>query len=157
MPEGENSKLIKSIAFSDKKSALDGAIQMAFSAVSKKYGQSTNAKELGVIGLKGGHDHHVDGYFFDFPQVKMIDGRWRVESPLGMKKELGRRRNYQTLGDVFDVEKRIQESEGKAYSVYVKEVLEGLAKDGKKFGAVVLEVCLRFVRTALEHITDFQL
>ena len=111
---------------------------MAFSATAARYGGDKSGAKLGVIGLEG--DGKLEGYFFKFPQVKLLDGRWRVEAPLGMKREFCRRRNFETLGDVFDLETRYQKPEGQRYRDYIVEVLEAQSHEGKKFGAVVLEV-----------------
>ncbi|RKF74961.1 Bifunctional dethiobiotin synthetase/7,8-diamino-pelargonic acid aminotransferase, mitochondrial [Golovinomyces cichoracearum] len=99
----ENSRLSR-VFFSDNGSTgMEVAIKMAFSATSKRYGNSkANQEELGVIGLKGSyhgdtlgamdcsepgifnekvHWYKGRGYWFDFPRVFMKNGYWNIKIP----------------------------------------------------------------------------
>jgi hypothetical protein len=137
----QSSRLSTQLEFKDRGSSLNGAIKLAFSATSKRNGE--DSKGMAIIGLQGGEVENVPGYFLNFPRVNLANGKWYAEPPNGMKRDFCSRRPYQTLGDVFDIEARKLESDAKRYREYVLEVLEGQVKEGKKFGAVVLEASFK--------------
>ncbi|KAG9576139.1 PLP-dependent transferase, partial [Aureobasidium melanogenum] len=104
-----NPRLSK-VFFSDNGSTgMEVGVKMALKAASKRYGWSPD-DEILILGLKG--SYHGDtigtmdlsepstynkkvewysgrGHWFDFPLVKMQDGKWVVEPPAGMEEEFG--------------------------------------------------------------------
>lgn len=116
--------------------------------------------EVGILGLKG--SYHGDtigamdmceqgtynekvnwyqgrGYWLDFPQVGMRDGRWTVEAPQGMEAEFGAAEKFESLDEVFDIG-RDDGKRRESYEKYITRTLTHLVREqGMKFGALVLE------------------
>jgi len=79
------------------------------------------------------------GYWFDYPQVKMKNGKWIVEAPAGMEGDFGLPQQFETLQEVFNLEERDHD----VYERYISKVLKRLIEEeGKKFGALVMEPVL---------------
>lgn len=156
-----NNPRLSKCFFSDNGSTgMEVATKMALTASCQRYGWETG--EVGVLGLKGSyhgdtigamdcsepstfnekvHWYEGRGFWFDFPQVKMIKGEWIVEPPKGMEEEFGEVTKFESLGDVFDLEKRTRSPAGKKYRKYIEKTLERLVKEEKKkFGALIMEV-----------------
>jgi dethiobiotin synthetase/adenosylmethionine--8-amino-7-oxononanoate aminotransferase len=73
----------------------------------------------------------------------MVNGEWMVEPPKAMEAEFGKTTKFKSLGDIFDVETRGASPAGKKYQEYIKKTLERLiTKEGKQFGALIMEVRL---------------
>lgn len=154
----QNPRLTKAFYTDDGSTAVEVGIKMALRAACKRYEWDGSTEEIGVIGLKGSYhgdtigamdasepcvyNKKVDwyrgrGYWFDFPTVKMREGRWAVEPPSGMEEDFGPAEYFAELGDIFNVETRAQSLR---YGQYITRTLDKLVKSqGKKFGALVME------------------
>ncbi|THW00688.1 PLP-dependent transferase [Aureobasidium pullulans] len=152
-----NPRLSK-VFFSDNGSTgMEVAVKMALKAASKRYGWSPDDEVL-ILGLKG--SYHGDtigtmdlsepstynkkvewysgrGHWFDFPLVKMQQGKWIVEPPAGMEEEFGPTRSFSSLDEVFALSGR--KADADRYEAYIKTSLEALTAEGKKFGALIME------------------
>ncbi|CAD0082500.1 unnamed protein product, partial [Aureobasidium vineae] len=152
-----NSRLSK-VFFSDNGSTgMEVGVKMALKAASKRYGWSPD-DEILILGLKG--SYHGDtigtmdlsepstynkkvewysgrGHWFDFPLVKMQEGKWIVEPPAGMEEEFGPVRSFSSLDEIFALSSRKADAE--RYESYIKTSLEALTAEGKKFGALIME------------------
>lgn len=80
------------------------------------------------------------GHWFDFPRVKLVEGRWLVDVPPELSAELGEARHFDSLEQVFDYEHR--EADRKLYTDYFSKQISTLQNQGKKFGALILEPVL---------------
>ena len=140
---------------------MEVAVKMALTASSERYKWDVPKEEVGVIGLKGSyhgdtigamdasepstfnervHWYKGRGYWFDFPQVKMVRGRWIVDPPKGMEGQFGKVAEFASLAEIFDIHARLGSSTGRKYSNYIEETLDRLInKEGKVFGALVME------------------
>lgn len=77
--------------------------------------------------------------WFDYPKVKMTNGKWVIEIPEELREQLGGDITLSSnLNEVFD-EKRIESSQYKKYQEYIKATLESLRDQGRKFGALIME------------------
>ncbi|CAC9890679.1 unnamed protein product [Aureobasidium pullulans] len=152
-----NPRLSK-VFFSDNGSTgMEVAVKMALKAASKRYGWSPDDEVL-ILGLKG--SYHGDtigtmdlsepstynkkvewysgrGHWFDFPLVKMQQGKWIIEPPAGMEEEFGPTRSFSSLDEVFALSGR--KADADRYEAYIKTSLEALTAEGKKFGALIME------------------
>jgi dethiobiotin synthetase/adenosylmethionine--8-amino-7-oxononanoate aminotransferase len=159
-----NNPRLAKVFFSDNGSTgMEVAVKMALTASFERYKWAVPKEEVGVIGLKGSyhgdtigamdasepstfnervHWYKGRGYWFDFPQVKMVKGRWIVEPPKGMEDSFGERNEFSSLAKIFDIKARLGSPAGQKYREYIEETLDRLInKEGKAFGAVVMEVC----------------
>lgn len=156
---------LKRVFFSDNGSTgIEVALKMAFKAVDQRRNplNASVDKDVGVIGLK--RSYHGDtvgsmdaceksvyneqihwyksrGYWFEFPQVSMSKGKWRVTVPkelLDSGLEASENQEFSSLDEIYNVEKR----NGAHYKKYIKKMLEKATKDGMRFGAVILEPIL---------------
>ncbi|KAF2645357.1 PLP-dependent transferase [Massarina eburnea CBS 473.64] len=157
--EGLNNPRLKKCFYTDDGStAAEVGLKMALRASCKRYAWDSSSEDIGVIGLKGSYhgdtigamdasepcvyNKKVDwyrgrGYWFDFPTVKMREGRWIVEPPAGMDNVFGAPKDFTTLDDVFNFEQR---DTAPMYEEYITSVLDNLVKEqGRKFGALVME------------------
>jgi dethiobiotin synthetase/adenosylmethionine--8-amino-7-oxononanoate aminotransferase len=86
------------------------------------------------------HWYKGRGHWFDFPQVKMVKGKWIVEPPKGMESEFGEVTEFASLAEIFDIHARLGSSTGRKYSKHIEETLDRLInKERKIFGALVME------------------
>jgi dethiobiotin synthetase/adenosylmethionine--8-amino-7-oxononanoate aminotransferase len=158
LKELNNRRLTKCFYSDDGSTAAEVGIKMALRASCKHYGWDSSSDDIGILGLKGSYhgdtigamdasepcvyNKKVDwyrgrGYWFDYPTVKMRDGKWVVEPPVGMEQEFGQSKFFDTLNDVFEFEKRRAAS---FYDRYITSVLDKLVKEqGRKFGGLVME------------------
>lgn len=157
-----NNPRLQKVFYSDNGSTgMEVAVKMALTASFERYKWDVPKEEVGVIGLKGSyhgdtigamdasepstfnervHWYKGRGYWFDFPQVKMVRGKWIVEPPEGMKAEFGEVTEFASLAEIFDIQARLGSSAGRKYSKHIEETLDGLInKEGKTFGALVME------------------
>jgi dethiobiotin synthetase/adenosylmethionine--8-amino-7-oxononanoate aminotransferase len=117
---------------------------------------------VGVIGLKGSyhgdtigamdasepstfnervHWYKGRGYWFDFPQVKMVKGRWIVEPPKEVEGRFGEVIEFSSLAEIFDIQAMLESPAGSEYREHIQETLDRLIdKEGMIFGALVMEV-----------------
>lgn len=148
------------VFFSDNGSTgCEVAVKMGLRAARVRYGWGPDEK-LGVLGLKG--SYHGDtmgamdcsepctynekvewyqgkGYWFDYPTVRCSEGKWFIDVPENLKGDLGEAASFASLPEIFDVEAREKNGEGKMYERFILKTLEKLQKQGRKFGALMLE------------------
>ncbi|KAE9367806.1 onanonoxo-7-onima-8-eninoihtemlysoneda [Stipitochalara longipes BDJ] len=157
-----NNPRLSKVFYSDNGSTgIEVAMKMALTASFERYKWDIPKEEMGVIGLKGSyhgdtigamdasepstynervHWYKGRGYWFDFPQVKMVKGRWIVEPPQGMESDFGEVTEFASLAEIFDIQARLGSSAGRKYGKYIETTLDRLInKDGKTFGALVME------------------
>jgi bifunctional dethiobiotin synthetase / adenosylmethionine---8-amino-7-oxononanoate aminotransferase len=157
-----NNPRLSKVFYSDNGSTgMEVAVKMALTAAFERYKWDVPKEEVGVIGLKGSyhgdtigamdasepstfnervHWYKGRGYWFDFPQVKMVKGKWIVEPPQGLECEFGDVTEFASLAEIFDIQARLGSSAGRKYSRYIEETLDRLInKEGKIFGALVME------------------
>ncbi|KAI5921518.1 bifunctional dethiobiotin synthetase/adenosylmethionine-8-amino-7-oxononanoate aminotransferase [Camillea tinctor] len=136
------------------------AIKMALRASCVRYGWGAGNKDLGIIGLKG--SYHGDtigamdcaepnvfnektewykgrGFWFDYPTVSCVDGKWLVEVPDSLREHLGEGAEFDALAQVFDLQARKNDELCRRYEGYIESVLRDLQHSKRKFGALVLE------------------
>ncbi|KAM0270603.1 hypothetical protein ACHAQH_009387 [Verticillium albo-atrum] len=136
------------------------AVKMALRAARLRYGWDTSEK-MEILGLKG--SYHGDtigtmdcsepsvfnekvewyqgkGFWFDYPSIWCRDGKWVVDTPEALQKDLGAGAKFDSLSDVFDLGSRAQTKAYESYKTYFRTVLERLHKEsGRKIGALMLE------------------
>lgn len=156
-----NPRLSKVFYTDNGSTGMEVAIKMGLRASCSRYGWDAQREEIGIIGLKG--SYHGDtigvmdcsepstfnskvewyrgrGHWFDFPQVKMVNGTWRVEIPEQLQSELGDDLEFESLDSVFDLDRRKHSETGKRYDEYLKSSISDLVhRQGRKIGAVILE------------------
>ncbi|OAX84168.1 dethiobiotin synthase [Emergomyces africanus] len=153
---------LKRAFYSDNGSTgMEVAVKMALRAACKRYSWDSTKEDIEILGLRG--SYHGDtigtmdlsepstfnkkvewyrgrGHWFDFPKVKMVRGNWIVEIPTELKESLGANAEFPTLQSIFDLAQRKESETGCRYKNYIKKSLEKLVwKDGRKFGALVME------------------
>lgn len=155
---GNGSRLRKVFYTDNGSTATEVGIKMALRAASKCYDWDSTKESIGIIGLKGSYhgdtigamdasepcvfNEKVDwyrgrGFWFDYPTFKLKNGRWVVEPPKGMEKELGPVQFFGCQDDIFDLAAR---DTATRYEAYIERTLDELVKkQGRKFGALVLE------------------
>lgn len=148
------------VFFSDNGSTgIEVALKMGLRAAKVRYGWAAEEK-LGVVGLKGsyhgdtigamdcaepsGYNEKVEwydgkGHWFDYPTVLCVDGKWRVNVPEELKQALGEDADFGSLSDIFDVDGREQKGHHLRYEAFIRETLERLQKQGRRFGSVIIE------------------
>jgi dethiobiotin synthetase/adenosylmethionine--8-amino-7-oxononanoate aminotransferase len=65
----------------------------------------------------------------------MKKGKWIVEPPTGSEAAFGETQTFSTLDEVFNLQNR----DASKYEIFIKETISALAKNGRKFGALVME------------------
>lgn len=134
---------------------MEVAVKMALRASRLRYGWAAN-EGLEILGLKG--SYHGDtigamdsaepsvftdnvewyegkGFWFDHPSIVCKDGKWHVRVP----SEIGQSTAFDSLTDVFDLETRKGRGQHHQYANHVHDVLDRLRKQGRKFGALMME------------------
>lgn len=158
--EGAQNPRFSRVFFSDNGSTgIEVALKMGLRAAKKRYGWQANQK-LGVLGLKG--SYHGDtigamdaaepcdynqsvewyegkGFWFDYPTVLCSNGQWGVKVPEEMKPVLGEGAAYKSLDTIFDFAAREKNGEHLPYEKYIKEELQRLKDQGRRFGSLILE------------------
>lgn len=144
--------------------AMEVAVKMALRASCHRYAWDASQEEIGIIGLKG--SYHGDtigtmdcsepstfnekvewyrgrGYWFDFPQAKMVRGEWTIEMPevmLAGGPMSKKRTTFGTLNEIFDISAREDSDLGHHYKQFVRATMRDLVlTEGRKFGALILE------------------
>jgi bifunctional dethiobiotin synthetase / adenosylmethionine---8-amino-7-oxononanoate aminotransferase len=159
-----NNPRLQRVFYSDNGSTgMEIAVKMALGSACKRYGWIDTSDDVGILGLKA--SYHGDtigamdcsepsiynqkvgwyrgrGYWIDYPQVKMQKGVWIVEPPEGMESELGPRTTFESLDEVFNISRREDDNHSRLYRAYIKNTLERLVGEGKKFGALMMEPVL---------------
>jgi dethiobiotin synthetase/adenosylmethionine--8-amino-7-oxononanoate aminotransferase len=159
-----NNPRLSKVFYSDNGSTgMEVAVKMGLTASCERYKWDVPKEEVGVIGLKGSyhgdtigamdasepstynervHWYKGRGYWFDFPRVKMRRGKWIVEPPQVAEGRFGEVKEFSSLSDIFDIQARLGSLTGQKYREYIEETLDRLInKEGKIFGALVMEVC----------------
>lgn len=95
------------------------------------------------------------GESFPFPCIQRKEGGWKIEPPKGMKRDFTHRKKFSRLGEIFDLQKRLADPEARRYKEYFVERIQKALKDGKRFGAVILEVCSCFMASIMDS-ADFR-
>jgi len=153
-----NNPKLSRVFYSDNGSTgMEVAVKMALKAASKRHGWDSKAN-VEILGLTG--SYHGDtmgtmdcsepnvynekvewyqgrGHWFDFPTVKMRQGKWIVERPESADKSLGDSTTFESLDDVLDLGARKQEAD--TYRQFIDAELKKLQKTGRKFGALIME------------------
>ncbi|KAH8671967.1 pyridoxal phosphate-dependent transferase [Tricladium varicosporioides] len=157
----KNPRLSKCFYSDNGSTGMEVATKMAFTAATSRYQWDKSNAEIGVIGLKGSyhgdtigamdcsepsmfnekvHWYKGRGYWFDFPQVKMSNGNWFIEPAPGQIGDLGKRLEFKSQSDIFEIKSRKQTDVYKGYCSMIRETLLRLVKEeGRTFGAVVME------------------
>jgi dethiobiotin synthetase/adenosylmethionine--8-amino-7-oxononanoate aminotransferase len=140
---------------------MEVATKMALTAACERYKWDVPKSEVGILGLKGSyhgdtvgamdcsepstynervHWYQGRGYWFDFPQVKMVKGRWVVDPPAGMEDVFGESDEYGSLREIFDIQARHDSAAGQRYREYIADTLHRLVREeGKTFGGLIME------------------
>jgi len=157
-----NNRRLSRVFYSDNGSTgMEVATKMALTAAFDRYKLGVPKENVGVLGLKGSyhgdtigamdcsepstfnekvHWYRGRGYWFDFPQVKMVKGRWSVEIPQGTESVLGPGEEYGSLAEIFDIEARYDTVAGSKYRDYIKKTIERIVwEEGMTFGALIME------------------
>lgn len=152
-----NPKLSKVFFTDNGSTGMEVAVKMALRAASNRNGWTPddNVEILGLTGSYHGdtmgtmdcsepsiYNKKVEwyegrGYWLDFPQVRMREGRWVVEAPENLRESLGEPKTFDSLGSIFDLEAR--RDEWSRYRAYLDATLSRLRKEGHKFGALIME------------------
>lgn len=157
----DNPRFTKVFYTDNGSTGMEVAVKMGLRVACDRYGWDASQEKINILGLKG--SYHGDtigvmdcsepsvynkkvewyrgrGHWFDFPLVKMVNGTWRVEVPAELKAELGSDVDFDSLGSIFDLEKRLESEAGQRYKDYIRRTIEELVqKQGMKFGALIIE------------------
>lgn len=159
---GLNNRRLQKVFFSDNGSTgMEVAVKMGLRAACVRYGWDHADKDVEILGLQG--SYHGDtmgamdmsepstynkkvewyrgrGFWFDYPKVKMRQGKWIVEKPAQLQEQLGSDTSFNTLDEVFDLKNRILANDGGAYERYIHGTIMDLVKtQSRRFGALVME------------------
>lgn len=160
--ENLNNPRLQKVFYSDNGSTgMEVAAKMALTAACERYKWDVPKGDVGILGLKGSyhgdtigtmdcsepsvynekvHWYQGRGYWFDIPQVKLKDGEWVVEPPIGMEDKFGPMTAFGSLREIFDIEARNASPTAKMYRKYIETTLERLVREeGKTFGALIME------------------
>ncbi|KAB8073528.1 pyridoxal phosphate-dependent transferase [Aspergillus leporis] len=156
-----NPRLRKVFYTDNGSTGMEVAVKMGLRAACDRYGWDASKEQISILGLKG--SYHGDtigvmdcsepstynkkvewyrgrGYWFDFPQVKMSKGVWKIEMPENLKEPLGSDLEFSSLNAVFDVEGRVRSGAGKRYREYIRSTIHDLVRQhGMKFGSLIME------------------
>ncbi|KAF3760436.1 hypothetical protein M406DRAFT_114557 [Cryphonectria parasitica EP155] len=161
-----NPRLSRVFFSDDGSTGTEVAVKMALRAARMRYSTGTgeddplSTKALGVIGLKGGY--HGDtmgamdcaepciynektewytgkGFWFDYPTVLCMDGRWQVRVPDELKAQFGQERQFSSLNEIFNLDARESRGEHLVYETFIWTTLQALHQQGRRFGALIIE------------------
>jgi len=156
MLEGAKNERFSRVFYSDNGSTgCEVAVKMALRAARLRYGWGPN-DNVHILGLKG--SYHGDtigamdcaepcvynekiewyegkGYWFDYPTIQCVKGKWEVSTPEGM----GHDQQLGSISEVFDLECRVNTEQYRSYARYIEETLQKLQDQGRKFGALMME------------------
>jgi dethiobiotin synthetase/adenosylmethionine--8-amino-7-oxononanoate aminotransferase len=157
----DNPRFAKVFYTDNGSTGMEVAVKMGLRVACDRYGWDATKEQISILGLKG--SYHGDtigvmdcsdpstynqkvewyrgrGHWFDFPLVKMVDGKWKVEVPAELKAELGSDVEFESLGSVFDLNTRLSSETSQRYKDYIRNSIEDQVKrHGMKFGALILE------------------
>lgn len=160
---GVGNPRLRRVFFSDDGSTgVEVAVKMALRAARLRLYPKTPAtqKPLEVIGLKGGY--HGDtmgamdcaepcafnektewydgkGFWFNYPTVLCANGEWQIVVPDELKGDLRDGAVFDSLNDIFDLERRESRGEHSIYETLISRTLQELHQRGRRFGALILE------------------
>ncbi|KAJ5737093.1 Pyridoxal phosphate-dependent transferase major region subdomain 2 [Penicillium malachiteum] len=157
----DNPRFAKVFYTDNGSTGMEVAIKMGLRAACDRYGWDASQEKINILGLKG--SYHGDtigvmdcsepsiynkkvewyrgrGHWFDFPLVKMVDGKWKVEVPAELQEDLGSDMDFNSLGSVFDLDQRLGSETSQRYKKYIHRTIKDLVDThGMKFGALILE------------------
>ena len=140
---------------------MEVAVKMGLRAACWRYDWDASKEQISILGLKG--SYHGDtigvmdcsepstynqkvewyrgrGYWFDFPQVKITQGTWKVKVPEVLKAQLGDDVEFSSLSAIFNLDERLESDVGRRYQSYIKDTIRNAVQQrGQKFGALILE------------------
>ncbi|ENH70321.1 Adenosylmethionine-8-amino-7-oxononanoate aminotransferase [Fusarium oxysporum f. sp. cubense race 1] len=158
--KGANNPRFSRVFYSDNGSTgCEVAVKMALRAARLRYGWGPN-DNVHILGLKG--SYHGDtigamdcaepcvynekiewyegkGYWFDYPTIQCVKGKWVVQVPDGLRDELGQDSHLKSISEVFDLGSRLNTEQYRKYERYIEGVLSKLQASGRKFGALMME------------------
>ncbi|VZI09852.1 unnamed protein product [Fusarium fujikuroi] len=158
--KGADNPRFSRVFYSDNGSTgCEVAVKMALRAARLRYGWGPN-DNVHILGLKG--SYHGDtigamdcaepcvynekiewyegkGYWFDYPTIQCVKGKWVVQVPEGLRDELGHDSDLRSISEVFDLESRLNTEHYRKYERYIECVLSKLQASGRKFGALMME------------------
>ncbi|KAJ4309795.1 hypothetical protein N0V84_011304 [Fusarium piperis] len=158
--KGADNPRFSRVFYSDNGSTgCEVAVKMALRAARLRYGWGPN-DNVNILGLKG--SYHGDtigamdcaepcvynekiewyegkGYWFDYPTVQCVKGKWVVDVPEALRGDLGTGAKLDSISEVFDLQKRLDTEAYQKYARYIERVLEKLQAAGRKFGALMME------------------
>ncbi|KAF5020011.1 hypothetical protein F66182_7976 [Fusarium sp. NRRL 66182] len=135
------------------------AVKMALRAARLRYGWGPN-DNLDILGLRGGYHgdtigamdcaepcvynekiewYQGKGYWFDYPTIQCVRGKWVVHVPEALQGDLGQGAQLRSISEVLDLESRLRTEQYQRYKRYIESVLEKLQAAGRKFGALMME------------------
>ncbi|KAK2613587.1 hypothetical protein N8I77_000493 [Diaporthe amygdali] len=157
----DNPRLSRVFYSDNGSTGIEVATKMALRAARLRYSWGPR-ENLSILGLKG--SYHGDtigamdcsepgtynekiewykgkGYWFDFPTVKMTNGKWKVDVPGELKIDGSSAgvAEFSGLHDIFDLKARQNTETYQDYTRYISRTLESLRDQGFKFGALMLE------------------
>ncbi|KAJ5611931.1 Pyridoxal phosphate-dependent transferase major region subdomain 2 [Penicillium herquei] len=157
----DNPRFAKVFYTDNGSTGMEVAVKMGLRVACDRYGWDASEEKINILGLKG--SYHGDtigvmdcsepstynkkvewyrgrGHWFDFPLVKMVDGKWKVEVPAELKEDLGSDMDFNSLGSVFDLDQRLGSETSQRYKKYIHDTIKDLVDThGMKFGALILE------------------
>ncbi|KAJ5484873.1 hypothetical protein N7539_004861 [Penicillium diatomitis] len=157
----DNPRFAKVFYTDNGSTGMEVALKMGLRVACDRYGWDASKEQISILGLKG--SYHGDtigvmdcsdpsvynqkvewyrgrGHWFDFPLVKMVDGRWKVEVPAELRQALGSDSEFESLGSIFDLDSRANSETSQLYKEYIRQTIQDLVKkQGMKFGALILE------------------
>ncbi|KAI5289790.1 hypothetical protein KEM54_003206 [Ascosphaera aggregata] len=156
-----NPRLGKVFYSDDGSTGMEVAVKMGLRAAGERYGWDASKEQINILGLKG--SYHGDtigamdcaepsiynkkvewyrgrGFWFDFPQVSMSQGIWKVSLPAGLEASTPSELQFASLDQIFDVNGRLSSRAVREYSEFIYEKLrEVTSGGGMKFGALLME------------------
>lgn len=153
----ENPRLSRVFYSDNGSTGVEVALKMALKSACARHGWTTSSSEfqnIGVLGLKKGYHgdtigtmdccegsvynkqvnwYQERGFWFDYPVLKQVNGKWIVEDGDNVQE-------YELLDEVFDLPNR--QNVLKVYEARILDVLREQLKLGKKFGALIIEPVL---------------
>jgi bifunctional dethiobiotin synthetase / adenosylmethionine---8-amino-7-oxononanoate aminotransferase len=154
-----NPKLRKVFYSDDGSTGIEVALKMALTASSKRYGWGRD-RGLSVLGLKGSyhgdtigamdcsegstfnqkvHWYQGRGFWLDFPQVKMKDGKWIVQPPAGREDIFGAEKAFESLSDIFSVQRDNSDMKNRYERYIIETLVRCIEKENIRFGGLILE------------------
>ncbi|KAI5300719.1 hypothetical protein KEM56_002244 [Ascosphaera pollenicola] len=155
-----NPRLGKVFYSDDGSTGMEVAVKMGLRAAGERYGWDASKEQINILGLKG--SYHGDtigvmdcaepsiynkkvewyrgrGFWFDFPQVTMSKGTWKVSLPADIDASLALGLQFTSLSQVFDIDERMNSRAAQTYSQVIHEKLKEVTASGMKFGALLME------------------